>query len=101
MIQPSYEKTGAGRQPVYVIGHQNPDTDAICSAIGYAELLQRTRYPDAEAACCGGLNPRTRWVLEQAGLEPPKLIMDLRPTAEMICRADVVQARADETFLDV
>ncbi len=101
MIQPSYEKTGAGRQPVYVIGHQNPDTDAICSAIGYAELLQRTTYPDAEAACCGGLNPRTRWVLEQAGLEPPKLIMDLRPTAEMICRADVVQARADETFLDV
>ena len=101
MIQPSYEKTGAGMQPVYVIGHQNPDTDAICSAIGYAELLQRTRYPDAVAACCGGLNPRTEWVLARAGLEPPRLIMDLRPTAETICRADVVQARADETFLDV
>lgn len=101
MIQASYEKTGAGKLPVYVIGHQNPDTDAICSAIGCAELLRLTRYPDAVAACCGGLNPRTRWVLERAGLPAPHLIMDLRPTAETICRADVIQASEHETFLDV
>jgi manganese-dependent inorganic pyrophosphatase len=101
MIQPSYDKTGAGRQPVYVIGHQNPDTDAICSAIGYAELLRRTRHPDAVAACCGGLNPRTQWALRQAGVEAPRLLMDLRPTAEMICRQDVIQVRDDETFLNV
>jgi len=101
MIYPNYESTGAGKQPVYVIGHQNPDTDAICSAIGYAELLRLTRYPDAVAACCGGLNQRTDWVLKRAGIEPPRLIMDLRPTMETICRADVVKARADETFLDV
>jgi manganese-dependent inorganic pyrophosphatase len=101
MIQASFEKTGAGKLPVYVIGHQNPDTDAICSAIGCAELLRLTRYPDAVAACCGGLNPRTRWVLERAGLEAPHLIMDLRPTAETICRADVIKASEHETFLDV
>lgn len=101
MIHPNYESTGAGKQPVYVIGHQNPDTDAICSAIGYAELLRLTRYPDAVAACCGGLNQRTDWVLKRAGIEPPRLLMDLRPTTETICRADVVKARADETFLDV
>lgn len=101
MIQASFEKTGAGKLPVYVIGHQNPDTDAICSAIGCAELLRLTRYPDAVAACCGALNPRTRWVLERAGMEAPHLIMDLRPTAETICRADVVKASEHETFLDV
>ncbi len=101
MIHATYESTGAGKQPVYVIGHQNPDTDAICSAIGYAELLRRTRYPDAVAACCGGLNQRTEWVLRRAGIEPPRLLMDLRPATETICRADVVKARADETFLDV
>lgn len=101
MIQASYEKTGAGKLPVYVIGHQNPDTDAICSAIGCAELLRLTRYPDAVAACCGGLNPRTRWVLERAGMEAPHLLMDLRPTTETICRADVVTAGEQETFLDV
>jgi len=101
MIHATYESTGAGKQPVFVIGHLNPDTDAICSAIGYAELLRRARHPDAVAACCGGLNQRTEWVLARAGLEPPKLLMDLRPTTETMCRADVVKARADETFLDV
>ena len=101
MIQASFEKTGAGKLPVYVIGHQNPDTDAICSAIGCAELLRLTRYPDAVAACCGGLNPRTRWVLQRAGLPAPHLIMDLRPTAETVCREDVIQASEHETFLDV
>ncbi len=101
MIQAPYESTGAGKQPVYVIGHQNPDTDAICSAIGYAELLRLTRYPDAVAACCGGLNQRTEWVLRRAGIEPPHLLMDLHPATETICRGDVVKARADETFLDV
>ena len=101
MIHPEYEKTGAGKQPVYVIGHKNPDTDAVCSAIGYAELLRQTRYPDAVAACCGGLNQRTEWVLQQAGLPAPKLLIDLRPTCETICRADVIVAREDETFLDV
>jgi manganese-dependent inorganic pyrophosphatase len=101
MIHPNYESTGAGRQPVFVIGHQNPDTDSVCSAIGFAELLRLTRYPDAVAACCGGLNARTEWVLRRAGVEPPRLLMDLRPTTEMICRADVIKAREDETFLDV
>ena len=101
MIHPTYESTGAGKQPVYVIGHLNPDTDAVCSAIGYAELLRRSRHKDAVAACCGGLNQRTEWVLARAGVEAPRLLMDLRPATETICRADVVKARADETFLDV
>ncbi len=101
MIQANYESTGAGKQPVYVIGHLNPDTDAICSAIGYAELLRLTRYPDAVAACCGGLNQRTEWVLRLAGIEPPHLLMDIHPNTATICREDVIKARADETFLDV
>jgi manganese-dependent inorganic pyrophosphatase len=101
MIIPSYNETGAGKAPLYVIGHKNPDTDAICSAIGYAELLRKRTHPDAVAACCGGLNPRTRWVLEQANLEPPKLLMDVRPTAETVCRTDVIKAREDESFLAV
>ena len=101
MIHASHNETGAGRQPVLVLGHKNPDTDAICSAIGYAELLRHTRYPDALAACCGMVNPRTAWVLDQAGIDPPHLVMDLRPTADGICRSDVIKARGDESFLDV
>jgi hypothetical protein len=66
--------------PVYVIGHRNPDTDSICSAIAYAHLLRQTHLPDAVAACCGEVNPRTQFVLSRAGVEPPRLVMDVRPT---------------------
>ncbi len=38
---------------IFVFGHRNPDTDAICSAIAYADYLQKTSRPDAIAACCG------------------------------------------------
>lgn len=87
--------------PLYVIGHKNPDTDAICSAIGYAAFLRATSQPDAQAACCGELNARTAWVLEQAKLEPPKLLLDVRPTAASIARRDVVTSQPDETLLSV
>jgi manganese-dependent inorganic pyrophosphatase len=80
---------------IYVIGHRNPDTDAICSAIGYAAFLRATRGADAQAACCGELTVRTAWVLQQAGLPAPKLIMDVRPTALTICRREVLTAAPD------
>ncbi len=87
--------------PTFVIGHRNPDTDAICSAIGYAAFLRATRDPNAVAACCGELTVRTAWVLQQAGLPAPRLLMDVRPTGATICRRDVFTASADETFLSV
>jgi manganese-dependent inorganic pyrophosphatase len=85
---------------IHVIGHRNPDTDAICSAIGYASLLQRTGR-NAIAACCGEVNTRTNWVLQRAGVEPPKLLLDVRPNAESIARREVITAAPDETFLSV
>lgn len=85
--------------PFYVIGHRNPDTDAICSAIGNAALLRATGEPSAIAARCGDVPARTAWVLEQAGIETPPLVMDVRATAGMICRRDVVQVAPTDTFL--
>jgi len=89
------------RKSCYVIGHRNPDTDAICSAIGYADFLRRTRIPSAKAMCCGLMNARTEWVLKEAGVEAPPVIMDVRPTAGSICRREVVTASPHETFFDV
>lgn len=89
----------APRLPFYVIGHRNPDTDAICSAIGHAALLRETGEPDAVAARCGQVPPRTAWVLEKAGIPQPILVEDVRATAGMICRHDVVRAKAGDTFL--
>jgi manganese-dependent inorganic pyrophosphatase len=87
--------------PVLVIGHKNPDTDAICSAIGYAEYLRLSRGLTTEAVCCGMINARTQWVLSQAQIDPPRLIMDVRPTADSISQHVIVQAKADDSFLDV
>jgi len=85
--------------PFYVIGHRNPDTDAICSAIGHAALLRLTGEPAAVAARCGEVSPRVVWVLERAGVELPLLVTDVRVSAGMICRKKVVQVNTTDTFL--
>lgn len=85
--------------PLYVIGHQNPDTDAICAAIGYADLLHKKGVTEVQAARCGKVPARTEWVLEQAGMKKPLLLDDVSATAEMICRKDVIQVHEQDTFL--
>jgi manganese-dependent inorganic pyrophosphatase len=87
------------RLPFYVIGHKNPDTDAICSAIGHAALLRATGEDSATPARCGEISQRTAWVLQKAGIESPELVTDVRATASMICRREVVQASLGDTFL--
>lgn len=93
-------KNSENQMPLYVVGHRNPDTDAICAAIGYADLMRRKGVGHAVAARCGVVPVRTAWVLEQAGMEKPLLIDDVSTTAEMICRKNVVQVNERATFLE-
>jgi manganese-dependent inorganic pyrophosphatase len=86
---------------VLVFGHRNPDTDAICSAIAYADLLQRTTRPTAIAACCGAPNKRTEYVLKRCKLPPPRIVMDIRPEVEDVCQRSVVTARLGDVFYQV
>jgi manganese-dependent inorganic pyrophosphatase len=87
-------------EPFYVIGHKNPDTDAVCSAIGHAALLRASgEEPNAIAVRCGEISQRTKWVLEKAGFESPPLLTDARTNAGMICKKDVIQVRPSDTFL--
>jgi manganese-dependent inorganic pyrophosphatase len=86
--------------PFYVIGHKNPDTDAICSAIGYAALLRAVgEEPQAIAARCGEISQRTKWVLERAQLDAPVLLTDVRVHASMICHRKVIKVSVSDTFL--
>ncbi len=87
--------------PVFVFGHKNPDTDAICAAIGYADYLQQTSRPDAVAAACGPPNLRTEFVLKRCGLAAPKIIMDIRPEIGSVYRRSTVTAQEDEVFFEV
>ncbi|KAB2641107.1 MAG: putative manganese-dependent inorganic diphosphatase [Verrucomicrobia bacterium] len=86
--------------PFYVIGHKNPDTDAICSAIGHAALLRATgEQPTAMAARCGEVSQRTAWVLQRAGVAQPSLITDVRATVGMIYHPEVIKVTVSDTFL--
>lgn len=70
----------------YVVGHQNPDTDSISSAIGYAWLLKERDNLDVVAARAGGLNPQTTWVLDRLQLDPPTLLTDASPRFSSVTR---------------
>jgi manganese-dependent inorganic pyrophosphatase len=70
----------------YVIGHVNPDTDSIASAIGYAWLLRERDGVNAVAARAGTTNPQTTWVLERLELEAPCLLTDVSPRFEAVAR---------------
>jgi len=84
-----------------VFGHRNPDTDAICSAIAYADFLQKTHRPDAIAACCGTPNQRTEYVLKRAGVAAPRIVMDVRPEVLGLCTREAVTAKRGEVFYEV
>lgn len=68
----------------YVIGHVNPDTDSIASAMGYAWLLRERDGADTIAARAGALNPQSAWVLKHLNLDPPVLLTDASPRFESV-----------------
>lgn len=69
---------GKRKEKIYVIGHKNPDTDSICSAIAYADLKQKVTGQVHEAKRAGHVNDETAYVLDRFGVEAPKLLTDVR-----------------------
>ena len=65
-----------------VIGHKNPDTDSICSAICYADFKRRTEGEEFQPCRAGEINSETRYVLQYFGVEAPELIESLEPTLD-------------------
>lgn len=63
---------------VYVIGHKNPDTDSICSAIAYANLKRQISDDDYRAKRVGVINEETQYVLDRFGVEAPKLLSNVQ-----------------------
>ena len=82
---------------VLVIGHRNPDTDSICSAIGYAEFKRRTGLPEAVAARCGDTNDRIDFVLNAFGLPAPRFVADVSPKVRDVMQADVLSVTPEST----
>ena len=69
------------KRTVYVIGHQNPDTDSVVSALGYARMKRELGMTEATAARAGIINPQTEYVLSRFKVEVPAFLPDLVPKA--------------------
>lgn len=72
------------QRPVYIIGHKNPDTDSICSAISYAYLKNQIGKEPHVACRAGAINRETEFALKYFGAEPPQLITDVSPQIDDI-----------------
>ena len=76
-------------KPVFVIGHRNPDTDSICSAIGYANLKHILTGNEYIACRAGDVGAETEYVLKAFGVEPPRCLDSLHPRLSDVQFRDV------------
>jgi manganese-dependent inorganic pyrophosphatase len=85
---------------IYVLGHKNPDTDAITSAVGYATLMH-AQGQDAVAGRQGVLRPETAYILKRFGVEPPLLVTDVRPRVADIMTSPALTVHQDKSLYEV
>ena len=81
---------------VYVVGHKNPDTDSICSAISYAYLKNQTSGSEKYIPCrAGEISSETAYVLDQFGFKAPELLEDVRTQVSDISLNEGIRVPAD------
>lgn len=81
---------------IFVIGHRNPDTDSICSAIAYAELRRLQGLSGVKAARAGTINHQTQFILDFLGVEVPGLLADVHPRIKDIVTEKVISIHKSE-----
>lgn len=74
---------------VYIIGHKNPDTDAVVSAVAYAKLKNLLGMENYKAARAGHLNPQTAYILDKFGVPRPEYLPDLVPKVKFFMQNEV------------
>jgi len=88
-------------QSIYVLGHRQPDTDSIASAIAYANLLEMVREGSYVAGRCGEINAETQYVLNEANLPAPVLVESVEPVVGDIPFLYPQRAPDDMAAIDV
>jgi manganese-dependent inorganic pyrophosphatase len=86
---------------IYILGHKNPDSDSICSAVGYAALLHAQGQTNAMAARQGALRPETAYILERFGVLAPLLVTDVRPRVADVMTSPAVLVHEDTSLYEV
>jgi manganese-dependent inorganic pyrophosphatase len=87
------------KKQIYVIGHRNPDTDSVASAIAYAELKRTLGVEGVTAAMAGALNPQTTWLLTRLGVAAPLYLADVHPKVRDVVGRTPVSIAADAPLL--
>ena len=83
--------------PIFILGHKNPDADAICSAIAYEAYKHATGETEYTAARCGNSNARIDAILERFNVPLPRFIGDVTPRVENIMHSKVRSVSKNST----
>ena len=89
--------TAANTPATYVIGHRNPDTDAICSAIAYAAYKEARGEKGYVAARCGNSNARIDTVLQRFHQPLPLYLSDVTPRVRDVMISSVLSVKPTAT----
>lgn len=81
---------------IYVVGHRNPDTDSICSALAYAQLRRSQGVSGVQAARAGNINQQTQFVLDELTIDVPILLSDVHPRIKDVVTEKVITIHQDE-----
>ncbi len=84
--------------PVLVLGHRNPDTDAVCSALAYAAFYRWQTGQPAVACYLDELAPETAWLLQHLRLAPPEPIADVYLRVREVMATEIPRLRPDQTL---
>jgi manganese-dependent inorganic pyrophosphatase len=84
----------------YIIGHKNPDADAICSAIAYANLKILQGHKGYIPARCGNTNARIDTILQKFSQPTPLFVGDVSLLVKDIMVRDVVHIHEDATLFE-
>jgi manganese-dependent inorganic pyrophosphatase len=87
---------------IFIIGHKNPDSDSICSAIAYSYLKNRidseNRYIPMR---CGNINSQTKFILESADMNAPAFVSDIYPKVKDVMSDNVVSSDENSPVFNV
>src|SRR5687768_11824747 len=90
MMPPAAAPATQHTQPTYVVGHKNPDADAICSAIAYAAFKEARGEHGYVAARCGNSNARIDTILSRFQQPLPYYLSDVSPRVHDLMTPSVV-----------
>lgn len=82
-----------------ILGHKNPDTDSICSALAYA-ALKRATGASVEAVRLGSVNAETQYALETFGAQPPRLVETVANEVKQVILVDHNERQQSASDID-